>query len=79
MNIHDILLTQTNPAGLNPFRMKLTPLLNSSHQDNEPLNTPSTNHNPNLFVDEPRPKLANIAKKDKIVIGFVMVNRKVDK
>lgn len=54
------------------------PVLNSSHQIAEPIKTPSAKMTP-LYSAVVMPSPAKIAKKDKIVTGFVIVKNKVER
>jgi len=76
----EILFTQRNLWGVNLVRNRLTPLLKINHHRAEPISTPKTNTaaeaQPPLAPPTPNP--ANIATKERIVMGFVIVRKKVE-
>ena len=80
MIIPEILFTICIPVEVNFFRNRLTLPLKISHQKDEPINTPKTNTLAEVqFTPAPtKPSPANIAEKDRMVMGLVMVRKNVD-
>ncbi len=76
----EILFTHCRPRESNFSRNTSTLLHNISIQDDEPMKTPTTKapadrKSPPVLA---RPKPANIATKERIVIGFVSVRKNVE-
>ena len=73
-------LIQVNPLVVILFLNKFKTVLNISHQTADPIKTPNTKEDDNIqFVFScPKPSPAKTAKKVKIVIGLVMVSKKVE-
>ena len=77
----EILFTITKEPALNFDLKRFTPPLRISHQNADPMRTPRTIRvadNILAFVT-PKPSPANTAAKERMVVGFVMVRKRVEK
>jgi len=79
--IPEVLLTTAIKDSFDFFPIKHTPKLKNSHQSAEPRKTPKTSREElnKLLLALTIPNPAKIAVNDIIVIGFVMVNKNVEK
>lgn len=77
----ETLLTHESMFVLNLSFNKPTIILSVSHQKAEPTNTPITKYNAEKLspIEFSMPKPANTPKKDMMVIGLEMVNKKTEK
>jgi hypothetical protein len=81
MTVPEILLTHRNPRTESLVRKRLVAPLSTTHHAAEPRNTPRTSNIaeralPLASPATPRP--ANIAAKERIVVGFVSVRKNVE-
>jgi hypothetical protein len=79
MMVPETLLTHRKPPAESFGRKRPVPPLNTSHQAAEPRKTPRTSsaaERASLAPVTPRP--ANIAAKERIVVGFVSVRKNVE-